>query len=289
MDNDYKMKVQGFVHLTNLSGKDITIDNYSLKIPYYLLKNTKVTLIDPKNFLIDTYTEKGSTLFTIKSPYSKPSIISKSRKIIFSFTAEIANPYTDFSGFREVDFPFSTPESENKTYIYFSFPKDLPLIYPSKNEITVGQTSGKYEIEITDTAPKSYIFFRDNSKIALKHVSRSGNLLLLGKSLFPCSKHEFVSCTDCGEGYLENENVSFVHPNGDILSHITQYTANKECYFNSEKVTNLPNFVLGYVINPTDRKVNLAILGKQISGTTEKFTYPNKREVPSPLIIPLST
>ncbi len=192
---DYTMTVEGVIELTNASGKDISLTQYDMNLPYFTLKDTKIGYIYPQAFLVDMYSENNSILFTFKSQFTKPVVIGKNGKITFTFSAQVDRPYRDMGGLRTLSFPFTLTEAGRVARITVTTNEKLPIVFSPK---VVTQLKGKNIFPVSDESGKLFIFATSIKPIGASFShSTEVSLPTVGKES-QCVMYEPVSCIGCG-------------------------------------------------------------------------------------------
>lgn len=252
---DYTMTVEGVIELTNSSGKDISLTQYDMNLPYFTLKNTKIGYIYPKAFLVDMYSENNSILFTFKSQYTKPVVIGKNGKITFTFSAQVDKPYRDLGGLRTLSFPFMLTEEGRTAKITVTVNDKLPLAF---SPTVVTQLKGKNIFPVTDSAGKLFIFATSDTPVGLtfSHSTEVPLPQLSGEK--QCTTYLPVACIGCGSMSIQESGQTAALRGKDSSKVVAQITRqmSPNCATSKYKTMDVTkwktgSFNAGYLISPS--------------------------------------
>ncbi|WKZ30001.1 MAG: hypothetical protein QY314_04310 [Candidatus Dojkabacteria bacterium] len=208
IENNYAVRLEGKIVLTNVSGKDAAIGEYELLLPIVKLKNTKITRITPDIFLIDTYRENNSNLFKIKSSQTKSVVIRNNGSATFHFQADIDAPFKEYGQLKILDLPFQVDSTNRHIDITVDVDKSLPMILSPDDRRSEWNT---YRFHLSDEDGKTFAFMMGDMSMTLKRTSdREVVHALRNDSKDQCISHSFVSCENCGDGFIDSQsNVTF--------------------------------------------------------------------------------
>jgi len=190
------MSVEGVIELTNSSGKDISLTQYDMNLPHFTLKNTKIDSIYPKAFLVDMYSQNNSILFTFKSQFTKPVVMGKGAKIIFTFSALVEKPYKDVGGLRTLFFPFTLTEEGRNVRITVSVNQDLPLISAPQVAKTLQE---KRIFTVNAETGKVFLFSKSEAPFAVTFAHSAEVFLPPFNTTHNCFSFQPISCIGCGD------------------------------------------------------------------------------------------
>lgn len=193
---DYTVTVEGVIELTNTSGKDMSLTEYSMNLPYFTLKDTKIGYIYPKAFLVDMYSQNNSILFTFKSQYTRPVVIGKNGKITFTFSAQVERPYRDLGGLRTLSFPFTLRDNGRSLRITVTVDEKTTLIYAPNVALTLKK---KNIFTVSDETGKLFLFATSNKPFSLTLTHATEISLPDFRENNSCSVYLPVSCSGCGK------------------------------------------------------------------------------------------
>jgi len=207
IDENYNTTVEGVIELINVSGKDISLTQYDMDLPYFTLKNTRIGYIYPKAFLVDMYSRNNSILFTFKSQYTKPIVVGKNARITFTFSAKVDKPFYEYGGMKILIFPYALTEEGRNVRINVSANKKLPLIFAPQVATTLKE-KGLYTV--TQETGKLFIF-ADSDRPLTTVLASSAELPLPALGVKRnCITYAPVSCIGCGDVVKNGENGELV-------------------------------------------------------------------------------
>ncbi len=196
VEKDYSITVKGVIELVNNTGKDISLTQYDMNLPYFTLKKTEIGYVYPAAFLVDMYSENNSILFTFKSMYTKPVVIGKGGKVTFTYTAQVVNAYKEIGPLRTLAFPFTLSDDHRKTQITVILDSSLPLVAAPK---TTPELSKKGIYTITETSGKGFVFLEGNGVISVTLSSNQEVALPFLNPPNTCMQETPITCTGCKE------------------------------------------------------------------------------------------
>lgn len=191
---DYSITVEGVIELTNTSGKDLSLTQYDMNLPYFTLRNTKIGYIYPKAFLVDMYSQSNSILFTFKSLYTRPVVVGKNGKITFTFSADVEKPYRDLGGLRTLSFPFMLEEENRKVSITVTVNDQLTLL-SAPNVAT--QLKERSIFPVTDATGKLFLFGISPEPLSLTFSHKAEVPLPPFLDSSSCIDYQPTSCIGC--------------------------------------------------------------------------------------------
>lgn len=279
------MKVEGVIELTNTSGKDISLTEYGMNLPYFTLKDTQIGYIYPKAFLVDMYSQNNSILFTFKSQFTKPVVIGKNGKITFTFSAQVEKPYRDFGGLRTLTFPFTFNEEGRSLRVTVTVDDKVGLIYApnvaatlkKRNIFTVSEETGKLFLFAISDKPFS-ITLSHATEVALPPIGIENS----------CIQYLPVSCTGCGnimKTPTTNEILAQRQKSAELVSVTFTKSISPACAKQKYANYNLngaknASYKAGYVISPSSNQLIPAMWRVAIDGSTTYMKDVSTQGVP---------
>lgn len=260
VNDDYTITVEGVIELTNTSGKDLSLTEYGMNLPYFTLKDTKIGYIHPKAFLVDMYSQNNSILFTFKSQYTKPVVIGKNGKITFTFAAELDKPYRDLGGLRTLTFPFTFAEEGRSLRITVTVNEKVALIYAphvadslkSKNIYTVTEDTGKLFLFAISDQPFTMSLTHSTEVLSPKLYQETD-----------CTMYLPVNCIGCGDMKVLKDPAETIVQSSKSSNAVTLNFSKSivtSCAKNRYKASSFAtakslDFRSGYVISPLSNQM----------------------------------
>jgi|GEM_PF-3504724 len=271
IDNNYKVRLEGYVNLINKTSRDISITEYTLSLPAVKLKNTKVSKLVPSTFLVDNYEEKGSNLFKIKSSQRNPVVLPPNTRIQFAFTSDIESPFISFQKFKIFDFPFLLDTDSQHIDLQVSVGQSLPLILAPDTERTEWD---QRIFTLTQSKGKTLVFLEDSFAFSIRSTSSISDMPLYSTlTSNACVDEKFISCENCTKGRYDSlSNFTF---SPKILTEpailVTNVLYNKTCAI--EKFQKLQNeTVFGTAITKENYSTGLTLYPQQSTIFPAKWT-----------------
>jgi len=260
IDQNYVTTVEGVIELVNISGKDISLTQYDMDLPYFTLKNTKIGYIYPKAFLVDMYSRNNSILFTFKSQYTKPVVIGKNARITFTFSAKVEKPFYELGDLKVLIFPYSLAEEGRDVRITVSVNKELPVVSApqvaktlrDKGIYTISNEAGKVIIFATEKNTLSTLFSH-TAEVPLPSFSGVTN----------CTSRFPVSCIGCGNIVKNGDHGEMAAQRAKNAKTVVFHVATQiqtACAINKFKQVTAPqtagkSFRAGFVISPISNQL----------------------------------
>lgn len=195
VDENYTTTVEGVIELVNVSGKDISLTQYDMDLPYFTLKNTRIGYVYPNAFLVDMYSRNNSILFTFKSQYTKPVVVGKNARITFTFSAKVEKPFYAFGGMRVLIFPYALAEEGREVRITVSLNSKLPVVAAPQVAPALKQ---KGIFPVTNDFGKVFVFANSVEPYSAS-FSHSAEIPLPAFGTNNCITFQPVSCVGCGD------------------------------------------------------------------------------------------
>lgn len=273
VNDDYSITVEGIIELTNISGKDLSLTEYGMNLPYFTLKDTKIGYIHPKAFLVDMYSQNNSILFTFKSQYTKPVVIGKNGKITFTFSAELDKPYRDLGGLRTLTFPFTFSEEGRSLRITVTVDEKVALIYAPH---VAESLKKKHIYTVTEETGKLFLFAISDKPFSMS-VTHSAEVLAPQLGIEKnCEEYLPVSCIGCSDmKELSNPPETIIQSakNANAVTLNFSKTINRSCAqtrYDASSFASAKNgdFRAGFVISPLSNQLIPAMWRVATDGKT---------------------